>query len=80
MAKSINNPAARYQAQGLYAKAEPLLQQSLAIWKKAFGLEHPSVGIALENYAELLTIMKREKEAIDLRAQAKEIRARLTNK
>jgi tetratricopeptide (TPR) repeat protein len=80
VAQSLNNLALLYDAQGFYAKAEPLYQQSLAIWKKALGREHPDVATGLENYATLLTHLKRDKEAADLRAQAKAIRARLANK
>jgi tetratricopeptide (TPR) repeat protein len=80
VAQSLNNLALLYDAQGLYAKAELLYQQSLAIWKKALGPEHPDVATGLENYATLLTHMKRDKEAADLHAQAKAIRGRLANK
>ncbi len=51
---SLNNPALLYQAQGHYAKAEPLYQRSLAIWEKVLGPAHPYVATSLENYAALL--------------------------
>ena len=38
---------------GRYGVAEPLFQQSLAIWKKALGPEHPDVATSLNNLAEL---------------------------
>jgi tetratricopeptide (TPR) repeat protein len=79
VATSLNNLALLYDAQGLYAKAEPLYQEALAILKKALGPEHPNVATGLENYAELLSHLKRDKEAADLRAQAKAIWARLAN-
>ena len=75
VARSLSNLATLYGAQGRYAKAEPLLQQSLAIMKKTLGPEHPAVATTLEDYAELLTQLKRDKEAADLRAQAMAIRA-----
>jgi hypothetical protein len=65
---------------GRYGDAEPLLERSLAIWKKTLGPEHPDVVTVLDNYAELLTQLKRDKEAAALRAQAKEIRARLASR
>ena len=80
VATSLNNLAGLYDAQGLYAKAEPLYQQALVILEKTLGPEHPDVATALENYAELLSHLKRNKEAADLRAQAKAARARLANR
>jgi hypothetical protein len=50
------------------------------VTKKALGPEHPAVAMGLENYAELLTHLKRDKEAADLRAQAIAIRARLASR
>ncbi|UVJ44301.1 tetratricopeptide repeat protein [Pseudomonas sp. LS1212] len=79
VAVSLNNLAALYYAQGLYAKAEPLYQEALAISKKALGPAHPDVATLLENFADLLTKLKREKEAADLRTQANAIRARRAN-
>jgi hypothetical protein len=58
VATSVNSLAVLYHVQGLYAKAEPLYQQALAIQKKALGLEHPDVAATLENYAKLLTQIK----------------------
>ena len=51
--QSLNNLAALYNAQGQYAKAEPLYQRSLAIREKALGPEHPDVANSLNNLAEL---------------------------
>ncbi len=73
---SLNNPALLYQAQGHYAKAEPLYQRSLAIWEKALGPEHPHVAASLENYAALLRQTARADEAERMEARAKEIRAK----
>ncbi len=73
---SLNNPALLYQAQGHYAKAEPLYQRSLAIWEKALGPEHPHVAASLENCAALLRQTARADEAERMEARAKEIRAK----
>jgi tetratricopeptide (TPR) repeat protein len=80
VATSLDNLAELYRTQGLYAKAEPLYQQSLAIRKKALGPEHPDVAESLENYADLLTYLKRDKEAANLRVQAAAIRVKLANR
>ena len=40
--------------QGKYDKAEPLYRESLAIDKKIYGDEHPSVARDLNNLAGLL--------------------------
>ncbi len=73
---SLNNPALLYQAQGHYAKAEPLYQRSLAIREKALGPEHPAVAQSLENYAALLRQIARADEAESMEARAKAIRAK----
>ncbi len=73
---SLNNPALLYQAQGHYAKAEPLYQRSLAIWEKAVGPEHPHVAASLENCAALLRQTARADEAERMEARAKAIRAK----
>jgi tetratricopeptide (TPR) repeat protein len=80
VAQSLNSLAGLYRVHGPYTKAEPLYQQALVILKKALGPEHPDVATALENYAELLSRLKRDKEAANLRAQAKAARARLGNR
>ena len=40
-------------AQGKLDEAEPLMKESLAIKKKAFGDEHPNVATGLNNLAQL---------------------------
>jgi hypothetical protein len=49
VAKSLNNLAGLYYAQGKYTQAEPLYKRSLAIREKAFGPDHPVVGMSLNN-------------------------------
>jgi hypothetical protein len=55
VAQSLNNLAGLYQAQGQYAKAEPLHQRALAIREKVFGSEHPNVATCLEIYPTALS-------------------------
>ena len=53
-AASLLNEAGLYLvARALFAEAEPLYQQSLAIWEKARGSDHPDVGASLNNLAVL---------------------------
>ena len=42
-----------YQGQGRYAEAESLYKQSLVIFEKALGPEHPDVAQSLNNLGEL---------------------------
>ena len=53
VASSLNTLAGLYQAQGQYAKAEPLLQEALRVDQKALGPEHPTTALSLENLAML---------------------------
>ncbi|MGH8521535.1 MAG: CHAT domain-containing protein, partial [Gammaproteobacteria bacterium] len=52
-AQSLNNLALLYQATGAYAKAEPLLQHTLAIHEKTLGPDHPGTARSLNNLAAL---------------------------
>ena len=54
IANSLNNLAELYVKEDRYAEAQPLYLRSLAIRKKAMGLDHPDVAESLENYAELI--------------------------
>jgi tetratricopeptide (TPR) repeat protein len=73
---SLNNLAWLYHNQGQYAKAEPLYQRTFAICEKAFGEDHPNVGVYMENYALLLRNMGRPDEAAPLESRARTIRAK----
>ena len=42
--------------QGKYDESEPLYRESLAIWKKVHGNDHPLVATGLNNLAELLRV------------------------
>ncbi len=76
MAKSLNNLAGLYHAQGRYAEAEPLYQRSLVIYEKALGPEHPYVAQGLANYAGLLRKTGRSEEAQEMVARAQAIQAK----
>ena len=52
MKKNITSLAVLYQAQGDYAKAEPLLLRSLEIREKVLGECHPLVATSLNNLAQ----------------------------
>ena len=52
-----------YHEQGRYAEAEPLYQESLSIYEKALGPEHPDVALSLNNLAELYRQQGRYSEA-----------------
>ena len=75
MARSLNDLAELYRAQGKYAEAEPLYKRSLAISEKALGPEHPDVATSLENMALLYRDTNREQEAQELEQRAERIRA-----
>jgi tetratricopeptide (TPR) repeat protein/CHAT domain-containing protein len=66
VARSLNNLAEVYRAQGRNAEAEPLYRRSLAIREKALGLEHPDVAIVLDNLAELYRAQGRYADAVPL--------------
>jgi tetratricopeptide (TPR) repeat protein len=75
VATSLNNLAECYQAQGSYAKAEPLYKRSLAIREKALGPDHPDVAASLNNLAVLYRATNRPELAQPLEARAAKIRA-----
>jgi tetratricopeptide (TPR) repeat protein len=52
-AKSLNNLAELYQVMGDYAKAEPLFQQALEIYKKVLGPDDPDTATIVNNLAGL---------------------------
>jgi CHAT domain-containing protein/Tfp pilus assembly protein PilF len=53
VARTLNTLAGIYSDQGLYGRAEPLLERVLAIWEAGFGRNHPNVAIVLNNLAFL---------------------------
>lgn len=46
-----------YSRMGLFAKAEPLLQEALAIRKEALGPRHPDVAGSLVNLGHMYSIL-----------------------
>jgi tetratricopeptide (TPR) repeat protein len=86
VATSLNSLAELLRAQGKYDEAEPLSQQSLAIWRKVcaihlaawsrdhsckvFGEEDPAVATALNNLAGLLDTQGKYDEAEPLYQQS----------
>jgi tetratricopeptide (TPR) repeat protein len=73
VARSLNNLAGLYDAQGQYTDARPLYQRALAIFEKVLGPQHPTVATCLENYAFLLRNMGRPEEAELLESRARVI-------
>ncbi len=63
-------PEELYVDQDKLAEAEPLLQRSLAIWQKVFGLEHPNVAQSLSLLAVLYNAQEKYEEAERLFQQA----------
>jgi tetratricopeptide (TPR) repeat protein len=66
VARSLNNLAGLYYAQGRYEAAEPLYQRALAIQEQRLGPNHPDVVVTLNNYLALLKAMHRDAEAAQL--------------
>ena len=62
------------EKQGRYAEVEPLYRRSLAIYERALGPDHPSVGTSLNNLAELYRAQGRYAEAEPLYRRSLAIR------
>ena len=83
VARTLNNLAEFYQAQGRYADAEPLNKRVVAIFEKALNTKDPLDPFALllkfeyrgilENYAALLRKTGRGTEAAKMESRAKAI-------
>lgn len=54
-----------------------MLERSIAIYEKHEGAMSPSLIVVLENMAELLDAVGREKEAINFKKRAASIRERV---
>ena len=67
-----------YTAQARYNEAEPLYRRSIQIFISALGPEHIDVAIAIADYAEMLRVAGRPREAAEARAHARAIQARNT--
>ena len=57
-ARSLNNLAGLYRAQGRYAEAAPMLMEAVEIMERVLGAEHPNTKIMRKNYEALLAEMK----------------------
>jgi CHAT domain-containing protein/Tfp pilus assembly protein PilF len=66
--------AVLYENLGDYARAEPLYQQALEIYEKAYGPEHPSVATTTNNLAALYERLGDYGRAVPLYQQALTIR------
>jgi tetratricopeptide (TPR) repeat protein len=73
VANGLHNLALAYEAQGQYAEAEPFYRQALEVSEKALKPDDPKLGILLQNYARLLRSMRRDEDARELEARAREI-------
>ncbi len=73
VALSLNNLALLYYSQDRYEKAEPLLEEALAMYKRLFQGDHPAVVTSLNNLAGLLAATNRPVEALARMKQAAEV-------
>jgi len=60
LATSLNNLVELNFAQGKYDEAEPLFKQSLTIYKRTLGWEHPDVAIVLRIWQSVARKLKRK--------------------
>ncbi|MFQ5545572.1 MAG: tetratricopeptide repeat protein [Acidiferrobacterales bacterium] len=74
--QSLNDLARVYYAQGRYAATEPLVKQVMRVRERLHGSHDPKTAEALENYADILKIRGRQKDAAVISARAKSIRAK----
>ena len=72
-AVSLNNLARLYYFQGRYNDAEPLFLQSLDIYKRQLGNDHPDVALSLNNLALLYESQGRYNDAEPLFLQSLDI-------
>jgi pentatricopeptide repeat protein len=75
VARTWNNLARAYFAEGRYGEAESLYLRALALQEKTLGSAHPDEAATLFNYAELLRKTHRNREAQKLVRRAKQIDA-----
>ena len=72
VARSLNNLATLYQAQGKYTEAETLYKLALKILEKVLFPDHPAVATVLENMAECYKNMGKKDEVEILEVLAKQ--------
>jgi tetratricopeptide (TPR) repeat protein len=68
-----NNLAMLYHALDMPEEAEPLYKRAMAIRTANQGATHPDVITLINNYANMLYVSHREKEAINLRNYARSV-------
>ncbi len=66
MARSLNNMAALYHTQGMYAMAEEHYERGLELKKSLFGAEHMEVAVVLHNLAVMYSAKRRFEKAEEL--------------
>lgn len=74
VAMSFNNLGLIYVAQKKYEKAEGFYQNALLLITRLKGAKHPDIVQYLDNYADLLSLMKRPQEAARLLARVASIK------
>ena len=62
------------QMQGRYKEAETVYKMMLSVIEKAYGAEHPNIGIALNNFVGLYEIQGRQADADAVRKRMLELR------
>jgi tetratricopeptide (TPR) repeat protein len=77
VAASLNNLAMLYEAQGAYARAEPLLLRALGIWERVLGTMHPNVAASLNNLGMLYEAQGAYTRAEPLLLRALDIREKV---
>jgi tetratricopeptide (TPR) repeat protein len=73
----LNNLAVLYDHVGNYAKAEPLLRQTLQIWQKVRGPKHPDIALILNKLAVLYEQVGDYTKAEPFYQQALQIRTKV---
>ena len=76
IATYLNNLADVLSSQGKFLEAEPLYRQSIEVFKKVLGPDHPNVATLLNNLALLLKSQGKKSEAKTLGKEALAIRIR----
>jgi tetratricopeptide (TPR) repeat protein len=74
LAKSLNNMAAIYHAQGKFSMADDLWQRCLVLKQELFSPKDMEVGVVLHNLAALASARKNYEKAESLYKEAREIK------
>jgi tetratricopeptide (TPR) repeat protein len=73
---TLNNLAEVYRAEGRWGEAAAIYPRAIVIVEKSLGPDHPTLARLLENYAGVLRRARRDAEALQADARARDIRAR----